>query len=297
MRASFSGLGVALVTPFNESGMVDFSGLQKLVEHQISNGTDYLVVQGTTGESATLSEKEKKAVLDFVLEINAGKLPVVLGLGGNNTHEIANKLSDLNEEGLSGILSVSPYYNKPSQRGIVEHYKSISSATDLPIILYNVPGRTSSNMQVDTTLELANEIENIVAVKEASGDLEQVMSIIKHRPEGFLVLSGDDALTLPHISVGGDGVISVVANAFPKRFSTLLKAALNGDMSLAKEKHYELFEIIQQIFADGNPSGIKHVLKLLNICGDTVRLPLVNVNTKTAEKLYKLTADIGEKMV
>ena len=297
MSANFGGLGVALVTPFTESGMVDFSGLQKLVEHQISNGTDYLVVQGTTGESATLSEKEKKAVLDFVLEINAGTLPVVLGLGGNNTLEIANKLSHLNHEGLSGILSVSPYYNKPSQRGIVEHYKTISSATNLPIILYNVPGRTSSNVQVDTTLELANDVKNIVAVKEASGDLEQVMSIIKQRPEGFLVLSGDDALTLPHISIGGDGVISVVANAFPKRFSTLVNAALNGDMSLANEKHYELFEIIQHLFADGNPGGIKHVLKLLNICGDAVRLPLVNINTKTAEKLYKLTANLGEKMV
>ncbi len=296
MKTNFGGVGVALVTPFTDSGMVDFNGLKKLVEHQISNGTNYLVVQGTTGESATLSEKEKIAVLDFILEINAGKLPVVLGVGGNNTLNVSNKLSDLNQDGLSGILSVSPYYNKPSQKGIIEHYKSVSASTDLPIILYNVPGRTSSNVQVETTLELA-EIKNIVAVKEASGDLEQVMSIINQRPEGFLVLSGDDALTLPHISVGGDGVISVVANAFPKRFSDLVNAALAGDLSLARQKHYELFEIIQQLFADGNPGGVKHVLKLLNICGDSVRLPLVNVNDKVAEKLYKLTANLGEKMI
>lgn len=296
MKTNFVGVGVALVTPFTDSGMVDFNGLKKLVEHQISNGTNYLVVQGTTGESATLSEKEKIAVLDFILEINAGKLPVVLGVGGNNTLNVSNKLSDLNQDGLSGILSVSPYYNKPSQKGIIEHYKSVSASTDLPIILYNVPGRTSSNVQVETTLELA-EIKNIVAVKEASGDLEQVMSIINQRPEGFLVLSGDDALTLPHISVGGDGVISVVANAFPKRFSDLVNAALAGDLSLARQKHYELFEIIQQLFADGNPGGVKHVLKLLNICGDSVRLPLVNVNDKVAEKLYKLTANLGEKMI
>ena len=266
MKTNFGGVGVALVTPFTNSGIVDFNGLKKLVEHQISNGTNYLVVQGTTGESATLSEKEKIAVLDFILEINAGNLPVVLGVGGNNTLDVSNKLSGLNQYGLSGILSVSPYYNKPSQKGIIEHYKSVSSSTDLPVILYNVPGRTSSNMQVETTLELA-EIKNIVAVKEASGDLEQVMSIINQRPEGFLVLSGDDALTLPHISVGGDGVISVVANAFPRRFSDLVNAALVGNMSLARQKHYELFEVIQQLFADGNPGGVKHVLKLLNICG------------------------------
>jgi len=296
MKTNFGGVGVALVTPFTDSGMVDFNGLKKLVEHQISNGTNYLVVQGTTGESATLFEKVKIAVLDFILEINAGKLPVVLGVGGNNTLNVSNKLSDLNQDGLSGILSVSPYYNKPSQKGIIEHYKSVSASTDLPIILYNVPGRTSSNVQVETTLELA-EIKNIVAVKEASGDLEQVMSIINQRPEGFLVLSGDDALTLPHISVGGDGGISVVANAFPKRFSDLVNAALAGDLSLARQKHYELFEIIQQLFADGNPGGVKHVLKLLNICGDSVRLPLVNVNDKVAEKLYKLTANLGEKMI
>lgn len=294
---NFGGLGVALVTPFNENGLVDYSGLQKLVEHQISNGTDYLVVQGTTGESATLSSQEKKAVLDFIIEVNAKRLPVVLGLGGNNTKDLSDQLKQLNSNDIDGILSVSPYYNKPSQKGIIEHYKTIASATDLPIILYNVPGRTSSNLLAESTLELAHEVENIVAVKEASGDLEQIMTLINQRPKDFLVLSGDDALTLAHLAVGGHGVISVVANAFPKRFSTLVHAAINGDYTLAREKHFELFEIIQHLFADGNPGGIKHVLKLLGICGDSVRLPLVKVNSQTADNLYRLTANLGEKVI
>ena len=294
---SFKGVGVALVTPFREDHSVDYNGLQKLVEHQIENGTDYLVVQGTTGESATLNKNEKKAVLDFITEINAKRLPVVLGVGGNNTLEIARQLESMELTNVNGILSVSPYYNKPSQKGIISHYTAIASATDLPIILYNVPGRTSSNVFPETTIELANNIDNIVAVKEASGNLEQVMTIINNKPDDFLVLSGDDALTLPHISIGGDGVISVVANAFPKRFSTMVHAALRGDMHLAREKHYELFEIIQQLFADGNPGGVKHVLKLLNICEEHLRLPLVSINENTSQKLYELTAKIGEKVV
>jgi 4-hydroxy-tetrahydrodipicolinate synthase len=294
---NFGGLGVALVTPFNDNGLVDYSGLQKLVEHQVSNGTDYLVVQGTTGESATLTNEEKKAVLDFIVEVNASRLPVVLGIGGNNTSHVSNQLESLNSKGIDGILSVSPYYNKPSQKGIIQHYNTIASSTDLPIILYNVPGRTSSNLSPESTLELANTVDNIVAVKEASGNLEQIMTLINKRPEGFLVLSGDDALTLPHLSVGGDGVISVVANAFPKRFSTMVHAAIDGDFNLAREKHYELFEIIQQLFADGNPGGVKHVLKLLNICSDSLRLPLVKVNSQTADNLYKLTANLGEQVI
>ena len=294
---SFKGVGVALVTPFREDHSVDYNGLQKLVEHQIENGTDYLVVQGTTGESATLNKNEKKAVLDFITEINAKRLPVVLGVGGNNTLEIARQLESMELANVNGILSVSPYYNKPSQKGIISHYTAIASATDLPIILYNVPGRTSSNVFPETTIELASNIDNIVAVKEASGNLEQVMTIINNKPDGFLVLSGDDALTLPHISIGGDGVISVVANAFPKRFSTMVHAALRGNMQLAREKHYELFEIIQQLFADGNPGGVKHVLKLLNICEEHLRLPLVSINENTSQKLYELTAKIGEKVV
>ena len=293
----FKGVGVALVTPFQSNGQVDFIGLQRLVEHQINNGTDYLVVQGTTGESATLSSDEKKAVLDFIIEINAKRLPIVLGIGGNNTVAVVEAIKSTNLKDVDGILSVSPYYNKPSQEGIYQHYKTISAATSKPIILYNVPGRTMSNVLPKTTIRIAQECKNIVAVKEASGNLEQVMEIINNKPEGFVVLSGDDALTLPHMAIGGDGVISVVANAFPKRFSTLVHAAMENNMDLAREKHYELFEVIQQLFADGNPGGVKHVLKLLNICDDNLRLPLVPVSKEVADKLYALTAKIGEKVV
>ena len=293
----FKGVGVALVTPFQSNGQVDFTGLQTLVEHQINNGTDYLVVQGTTGESATLSSDEKKAVLDFIIEINAKRLPIVLGIGGNNTVAVVEAIKSTNLKDVDGILSVSPYYNKPSQEGIYQHYKTISAATSKPIILYNVPGRTMSNVLPKTTIRIAQECKNIVAVKEASGNLEQVMEIINNKPEGFVVLSGDDALTLPHMAIGGDGVISVVANAFPKRFSTLVHAAMENNMDLAREKHYELIEVIQQLFADGNPGGVKHVLKLLNICDGNLRLPLVPVSKDVADKLYALTAKIGEKVV
>ena len=293
----FKGVGVALVTPFQSNGQVDFSGLQRLVEHQIKNGTDYLVVQGTTGESATLSLQEKKAVLDFIIEINAKRLPIVLGIGGNNTAAVVEALKSSDLKDVDGVLSVSPYYNKPSQEGIYQHYKTISAATSKPIILYNVPGRTMSNVLPETTIRIAKDCKNIIAVKEASGNLEQVMEIINNKPEGFVVLSGDDALTLPHMAIGGDGVISVVANAFPRRFSTLVHAAMENNMDLAREKHYELIEVIQQLFADGNPGGVKHVLKLLNICDDNLRLPLVPVNKQVADKLYALTAKIGEKVV
>jgi 4-hydroxy-tetrahydrodipicolinate synthase len=293
----FKGVGVALVTPFQSNGQVDFSGLQRLVEHQIKNGTDYLVVQGTTGESATLSLQEKKAVLDFIIEINAKRLPIVLGIGGNNTAAVVEALKSSDLKDVDGVLSVSPYYNKPSQEGIYQHYKTISAATSKPIILYNVPGRTMSNVLPETTIRIAKDCKNIIAVKEASGNLEQVMEIINNKPEGFVVLSGDDALTLPHMAIGGDGVISVVANAFPRRFSTLVHAAMENNMDLAREKHYELIEVIQQLFVDGNPGGVKHVLKLLNICDDNLRLPLVPVNKQVADKLYALTAKIGEKVV
>jgi 4-hydroxy-tetrahydrodipicolinate synthase len=293
----FTGAGVALITPFKLDYSIDYIALEKLVEHQIKNGTNYLVVQGTTGESATLSNKEKIAVLDFVIEINAGRLPVVLGVGGNNTLAVGKQLQFWEKSKIDGFLSVSPYYNKPSQNGIISHYNHLSSCTDLPIILYNVPGRTSSNMSPETTLELAHNCENIVAIKEASGSLEQIMTIIQNKPSDFLVISGDDALTLPHIAIGGHGAISVVANAFPKRFSTMVNAALDGDLTLANQKHYELFPVIQHLFADGNPGGIKHALKLLNIGEDVVRLPLVKVNEKTADNIYAQVAKLGEAII
>ena len=293
----FNGTGVALVTPFIREGEVDYSALEKLVEFQIQNGVNYLVVQGTTGESVTLTDQEKISVLEFVIEINKERLPIVLGIGGNNTSSVIEQINQFSNYKIDGILSVSPYYNKPSQEGIYAHYKALSKASSLPIILYNVPGRTSSNISPDTTLKLANECENIVAIKEASGNLEQIMQIILHKPDGFLVISGDDALTLPHLAIGGDGVISVVANAFPKRFSTMVSSILKGDLDLAKQKHYELFEIIKYLFADGNPGGIKYVLKLINICEDNMRLPLVNINEKTANKLYELVASIDDTIV
>ncbi len=285
----FKGLGVALVTPFLENGNVDMAGLQRLVEYNISNGVNYLVVQGTTGESVTLNKEEKQRILEFIIEINNKRLPIVLGMGGNNTAEIIYSVQHTDLTGVDGILSVSPYYNKPSQEGIYQHYKAIAQATEKPIILYNVPGRTMSNVLPETTLRIAREFKNVVGIKEACGNLEQIMKIIQNKPKDFLVISGDDALTLPHIAIGGDGVISVVGNAFPKKFSNLVHSALKGDFATANKEHYDLFELIQQLFADGNPGGVKHVLKEIGICGDHLRLPLVKVNKNVAEQLTRLT--------
>lgn len=293
---NFKGLGVALVTPFQDNGTVDFVGLQNLVEYQIANNVDYLVVQGTTGEVATLTVEEKQAVLDFIVEINNKRLPIVLGVGGNNTATLVKRLEELDIKGLDGILSVSPYYNKPSQEGIYQHYKALSEVSKLPIILYNVPGRTMSNMLPSTTLRLANDFDNIIGIKEASGNLEQAMEIIEGKPDGFLVISGDDALTLPLLASGGDGLISVVGNAFPKRTADLVHSALVNDYETARVKHYELFQIINALFADGNPGGVKFALTLLNICKNNVRLPLVPINKETEVKLYELIAELGEKI-
>ena len=292
----FKGLGVALVTPFSENGNVDYAGLQRLVELQIQGGTDYLVVHGTTGESVTLTKEEKVTTLDFIKEIAANRIPIVLGIGGNNTREVCNELDSTDLSGVSGILSVSPAYNKPTQEGIYQHYKAISQATDREIILYNVPGRTSKNVVAETTVRCAEDFKNIVAVKEASGDLEQVMSILQNRPDGFEVLSGDDALTLAMIGCGADGVISVVGNAFPQVFSKMVHAALESNMAEARTQHYQLFEMIDWLFVDGNPAGIKEVLKYLNICHNYVRLPLVPVGKQVSDKLYALIADSGLAM-
>lgn len=272
------GTGVAMVTPFDTNGQVDFSALERLTEHLISGGVDYLVVMGTTGESVTLTKDEKQAVLDCVLKINASRLPVVLGVGGNNTVEVCAQLSSLNTDDLSAILSVSPAYNKPTQDGIYAHFQAVSQASPLPIVLYNVPGRTASNMEAVTTLRLAKDFENIVAIKEASGNLDQCMQIIKNRPEKFLVISGDDNLSLPLIACGADGVISVVANALPEQFSSLISNSLNGDFDKARSTHYKLVDIVNLLFKEGNPAGVKCVLKELGICEENVRLPLVQVS-------------------
>lgn len=276
MKNPFSGSGVALVTPFKADFSIDFEALRKLVRMQIDGGTDFLVVQGTTGESPTLSQSEKMAVLDAVMTENDGKLKIVYGVGGNNTLAVGEALKAV-PAGVDGILSVSPYYNKPIQKGIVEHYKYIAGCTDLPIILYNVPGRTGSNMLPETTLALA-EVPNIVAMKEASGNMEQIMEIIRLRPEGFGVLSGDDALTMPLIAAGADGVISVVANAFPELFSKMVHASMEGDLTTARKAHYELIPVTKMFFEEGNPGGVKVALRQLGVMDETMRMPLYPVS-------------------
>jgi 4-hydroxy-tetrahydrodipicolinate synthase len=287
---TFKGSGVALVTPFLQDGNIDYTALKALVALQIAGGTDFLVVQGTTGESPTLSQDEKRRVLDTVLEENNGKLPVVYGIGGNNTHGLEALFSNL-PSGVDGILSVSPYYNKPIQKGIVAHFKMVASYTDLPIILYNVPGRTGSNMSVETTLELA-ELPNVVAVKEASGNMEQIMDIIRQRKPGFGVLSGDDNLTMPLIAAGADGVISVVANAFPERFSQMVHASMSGDLALAKAAHYDLFSVTKMFFEEGNPGGVKVALAARGLMQETMRLPLFPVSEGLRQRINAETQRI-----
>lgn len=274
----FSGTGTALVTPFHEDHSVDFEALKALVNLQIDGGVNFLVVQGTTGESPTLSASEKQQVLETVMEVNQGRLPIVYGVGGNDTKKVAEALQAV-PKGVDGILSVSPYYNKPTQEGIFQHYNYLASSTDLPIILYNVPGRTGSNVTAETTLRLA-EISNIVAMKEASGNMDQIMEIIRCKPADFSVLSGDDAITLPLISCGASGVISVVSNALPEKFSRMVNAALNGDLSTARALHYDLLLITRYFFAEGNPGGVKVGLSARNILKNTVRLPLFKVSSE-----------------
>ena len=283
----FTGSGVALVTPFHADFSIDTNSLKRLVREQINGGTDFLVVQGTTGESPTLSAAEKQLVLDTVLEENNGQLPIVYGVGGNNTADVIEKFKKI-PAGVDGILSVAPYYNKPIQRGFVAHYKAIAEATDLPIILYNVPGRTGSNMTAETTLELA-EVKNIVAMKEASGNFEQMMEIIQNKPEGFLLLSGDDAITLPLIAAGANGVISVVANAFPKHFSQMVHNSQKGDFETARKFHYDLLKITKLFFTEGNPGGVKIALEELGWMAPHMRLPLVQVSESLKQAIIAET--------
>lgn len=288
-NTKFKGTGVAIVTPFNKDSSIDYKSLGKLVDFIIKGGVEYIVVLGTTGESVTLSKEEKQSIITHVIENVNKRVPIVLGLGGNNTQEIVNSLkktADFNN--VDALLSVSPYYNKPNQRGIYQHYKAISEVSPLPIILYNVPGRTASNLTAETTLKLANDFKNIIAIKEASGNLEQCMKIIKNKPKDFSVISGDDMLTLPMIAAGADGVISVVANAFPKDFSEMTRQILVGNVKEAQKLHYKLTDIIEQLFADGNPAGIKAVLEMMKICTANVRLPLVKVNKATQNALTEM---------
>ena len=282
-----TGTGVALITPFNEDFSIDFTSLKKLINHQIEGGVDYLVVMGTTGESVVLSKSEKKEAVNFCKKINAGRLPIILGLGSNNTFALVEEIKSTDFDGIVGVLSVSPYYNKPTQDGIYLHYKMIAEVCPLPIILYNVPGRTASNITSETTLCLANDFDNIVAVKEASGDLQQIAEIIEKRPANFLVLSGDDGLTPKMIEMGGDGVITVIGQSHPQIFSDMVRAGLAGDFEKANQLHDKLNPIYEPLYIDGNPAGIKATLNIMGICKNVLRPPLVGVTEKTYNNLKR----------
>jgi len=281
----FKGTGVALITPFTTSKEVDFHALEQLVNYQIDNGIDYLVVLGTTGETATLTKDEQEHVKAKVVEVNNGRLPLVIGLGGNNTRQLVDDLHHGNFDGFSAILSVSPYYNKPSQAGIYEHFKLISKASPLPIILYNVPPRTGSNMAPATVLKLARDFENIIGIKEAAGDLDQVLELIKGKPADFLIITGEDKLALPLVLAGGAGVISVVGQALPKEFSDMIRLGMQDEPRNAFNSFYVMMEGINLIFKEGNPSGVKAMLYALKISGLEVRLPLVCASSELQQKI------------
>lgn len=278
-------MGVALITPFNEDETIDFPALARLIEYQIQNGIDYLVALGTTAETPTLTEDEKARTRAFIIEKVNGRVPIVLGLGGNNTNAIVENLKTQNFEGIDAILSVVPYYNKPSQEGIYQHYKAIASATKLPVILYNVPGRTGVNMTAETTLRLARDFDNIVAIKEASGNITQMDDIIKNKPSDFMVISGDDGITFPLITLGAVGVISVIGNAFPREFSRMVRLALNGDYASALTIHHRFTELFSLLFVDGNPAGVKCLLHAMGYIQNQLRLPLVPTRITTYEKI------------
>lgn len=277
----FHGTGVALVTPFTAEGLVDYTSLEKLIDFQITGGVEYLVSLGTTGETATLTKEEKESIWKFTAEKVNGRLPLVAGIGGNNTSEIVEAVSAFNIEGYDAILSVNPYYNKPNQNGIYLHYKTVAESASLPVILYNVPGRTGTNMNPDTVLKLAADVKNIIGIKEASGNFDQFNAIMRDKPEDFLFISGDDPITLPLIAMGAVGVISVVANAVPTMFSTMVRLCLQNHIKEALPIHYSLVKLIKLLFVDGSPGGIKAALSSLDICSEDLRLPLAPVNEET----------------
>ena len=279
------GTGVALVTPFKSDFSVDTEALKNIVNFSIENGIEYLVVMGTTAENATLSAEEKELVINTVVEVNNGRLPLVLGVGGNNTLQVVNELKTRDFPAFDAILSVSPYYNKPTQEGIYQHFKAIADASPIPVVLYNVPGRTSSNMLPSTVLRLANDFSNIVGIKEAAGDLVQAMKIIQHKPKDFLVISGDDMIALPMVLAGGAGVISVIGQGFPKEFSEMIRLGLNKKVDAAFEIQYKIADSIDMIFEQGNPAGIKEIFKTLKIAENVVRLPLVPVDEALSERI------------
>ncbi|MEX0812337.1 MAG: 4-hydroxy-tetrahydrodipicolinate synthase [Chitinophagales bacterium] len=293
MYQQFKGTGVALVTPFLADGSIDFKGLENLIEHTIKGNVEYLVTMGTTGESATLSRKERHKVMDFTIEKVKGRVPIVAGFGDNNTAALIEEMEAYHFKGISAILSASPYYNKPTQEGIYAHYKALAEKAPKPIILYNVPGRTASNITAETTLKLARDFKNIIGIKEASGDLVQCMKIVKHiQRKDFLIISGEDPLTLPMLSFGMDGVISVVANAFPYDFSEMVRLGMKGNFQEASKYHFKLLNIIELLFKEGNPAGIKAALYIRNVCDVYVRLPLVHASDNLTMTLKNAIKDI-----
>lgn len=288
INSKLKGMGVALITPFKDDESIDFDALSRIVEYQIKNGTDYLVVCGTTAETPTLTESEKEEVKKFVVSINNGRLPIVLGIGGNNTKDVVEKVQHVDLTGIDAILSVTPYYNKPSQEGLYQHYAAIARVSRLPVILYNVPGRTGVNMSAQTTLRLANEFKIICAIKEASGNFNQIDDIIKNKPTDFLVISGDDGITFPLITLGAVGVISVIGNAFPKEFSRMVRLALQGDYKSARTIHHRFTELIELLFVEGNPAGVKSMLAVMGFIQNKLRLPLVPNTINTYEKIRQV---------
>ena len=284
-HVNLTGMGVALITPFQTNGEVDFPALLRLIDYQLQNNTDYLVVLGTTAETPALSVSEQKAITRFVIDKVNKRIPIVLGMSGNNTSAVVERLKTENLEGVDAILSVVPYYNKPSQEGIYQHFKAIVQATSLPVVLYNVPGRTGTNMTAETTLRLAHEFDNVIAIKEASGNLAQIGTIIKYKPDNFQVISGDDGITLPLIALGAAGVISVTGNAYPKEFSRMVHLALSGDNAKALNLHYNFLELFDLLFVDGSPAGVKSVLNKMGYIENELRLPLVPVRIFTDEKI------------
>lgn len=288
----FHGTGVALVTPFNADGTVDYIGLKNLINYQIDGKVEYLVSLGTTGEASTLSKDEKKKIWEFTAEVNNGRLPLVAGIGGNDTAEVSKSIKTFEINGYDAILSASPYYNKPTQEGIYQHYKALSENSPLPLFLYNVPGRTASNVSPETTCRLASDFKNIIGTKEASGNFDQFNQIMRDKPADFLLISGDDPVALPMISLGAVGVISVIGNALPKQLSDMIRLALKGDFAAAQPLHLNLIEFTRLMFTEGNPAGAKAALKYLDICGEHVRLPLVSVSDSLRKAIIAETNQI-----
>ena len=287
-RNIFRGLGIALVTPFTSDGQVDYKSLKRLVEYQIDNGADFLCILATTGETPCLTQDEKDKITQLVKDVNHGRLPILKGCGGNNTAAVVEELRTADWSGIDGILSVCPYYNKPSQEGLYQHFKAISEASPLPVVLYNVPGRTGINLKPETTVRLANDCENIVAVKEASGSLEQVDEIIKNKPQRFDVLSGDDALTFSMVASGAAGVISVIGNALPKEFSRMIRLEFQGEYEPARKIHHMFTELYSLLFVDGNPAGVKALLHEMGFIENQLRLPLVPTKVSTLQKMAEI---------